>query len=61
MSLSDYIKAQALDPIGAMNRLMEAGVVSDNAEWPTDVAEADWARAIEFLQRDRVPLQEELF
>ena len=48
-SLQPFLELSDIDPTDAMNRLQEAGIVSDNCVTAADVAEADCERAVEFL------------
>jgi hypothetical protein len=48
-TLGQFIQRNKLDGIECMNRLQDAAIVSDNAVLGADVAEADGARAVEFL------------
>lgn len=50
--LVHFIFEKSLDEIQAMNSLQGAGIVSDNALWAKDVAEAEWDAAISFLRTD---------
>jgi len=56
-SLEKYITEQQLNPDIAMNELMEAGLVSDNAVNPADVASRDCFAACKFLELSRKNLQ----
>ena len=47
--LERLIKYGKMDATDAMNRLQGAGIISDNAIFPGDVAAADIERACEFL------------
>lgn len=47
--LEQYVKECGLDPIEIMNRLMENGIVSDNAITLADVHKDDHTKAIKFL------------
>lgn len=48
--LESYLKTNNLDPMTTMNRLQDAGIVSDNCVTPRDVAEADCGRAVDYLR-----------
>ena len=47
--LERLIKYGKLNTADAMNRLQAAGIISDNAIFPADVAAADIPAAVEFL------------
>lgn len=47
-SLQKHLKGE--NEISAMNRLTEAGIISDNCVLAADVAEVDCERAIWFLR-----------
>lgn len=44
--LEKYVRKNLLDPVKAMNSLMDSGLISDNCVWPADVADVDCARAV---------------
>lgn len=48
--LEKYLRKNLFDPTRVMNALMDAGLISDNAVWPADVADVDCARAVEWLE-----------
>jgi len=48
--LEQYIDKYALDEIETLNRLTEAGLISDNCVLACDVAESDCLKAIEWLK-----------
>lgn len=48
-TLEKYVLKNLLDPVKVMNALMDAGLISDNCIAIGDVADADCARAIEWL------------
>jgi len=50
--LLDFIRAHRLKPSEVMNRLQDAAVISDNCVTVADVAEADHARAVEWLTKN---------
>ena len=47
--LERLIKYGKMDTADAMNRLQGAGIISDNAIFPADVAAADIPAAVEFI------------
>ena len=49
-ALEAYIAHHNYDPIWTMNTLRDAGIISDNAVFPKDVALVDAVRAVEFLK-----------
>lgn len=49
-TLAEWISKKGMDPVEAMNRLQEHGVISDNCVSLEDVAKADYERAIYFLE-----------
>lgn len=48
-TLEQFVAEIGMDPIEAANLLTEAGIISDNAVTLADVAEADHAKAIKYL------------
>ena len=48
-SLESFLEAQGLDESSAMNKLQDAGVISDNAITAQDVANGDCLRAVKWL------------
>ena len=57
-TLEKYVQKHLLDPVKVMNALAEAGIISDNCIAISDVADADCARAIEWLDtKPHKPLQ----
>lgn len=52
--LQRHLHQHQLDPRDAMNALMDAGLVSDNAVWPEDVAEADCKGAVEWMMKQKL-------
>lgn len=52
-SLERYITDNKLDPHEAMMRLRDAGLISDNAAGPDEVAGLDCFIACNHLERDR--------
>jgi hypothetical protein len=48
--LTLYIASKGLDEITTMNRLTEAGIVSDNAVTSQDVATKDAEKAVAYLK-----------
>jgi len=53
-NLEKAIAGFRLDPVDAMNRLQDAGVVSDNAIHACDVAPGDCGRAVDFLMNEKL-------
>jgi hypothetical protein len=51
-TLLNFIRAHRLKPSEVMDRLQANGVVSDNCVTVADVAEADHARAVEWLTKN---------
>lgn len=49
-TLLNFIRAHRLKPSEVMNRLQDAGIVSDNCVTVADVAECDQNRAVEWLR-----------
>lgn len=52
-SLELYIRDNKLDPQEAMMRLRDAGLISDNAAGPDEVAGLDCFIACNHLERDK--------
>ena len=52
-TLELYIADNKLDPIQTMNRLADAGLVSDNCVGPETVASANCWRAVQWLERNK--------
>jgi hypothetical protein len=50
-SLENFIEKNGMNPEKAMNVLQRAGIVSDNAIFAGDVAEADFTAAKKFLSK----------
>jgi hypothetical protein len=48
--LEQYLAETLRDPVESMNRLQEAGIISDEAVHAGDVADADCQAAIAFLR-----------
>lgn len=48
-------KTRGINPIDAMNRLQDAGIVSDNCITAADVPDSEAPKAIEFLRRPTLP------
>ena len=53
-NLEKAIAGFRLDPVDAMNRLQDAGVVSDNSVHACDVAPSDCGRAVDFLMNEKL-------
>ena len=48
-ALEKFIIREKINPVEAMNRLHDDGIISDLAIFPADVAAADIPAAVEFL------------
>ena len=53
-NLEKAIDGFRLNPIEAMNKLQDAGVVSDNAVWASDVADKDCPTAVDYLMNEKL-------
>jgi len=51
-TLLNFIRAHRLKPSEVMNRLQDAGIVSDNCVTVADVAEVDQTKAVEWLTKN---------
>lgn len=51
-SLELYIQKHGLDPVATMNRLTDAGIISDNCVNASDVASIDCFHACLWLQKN---------
>jgi hypothetical protein len=49
-SLKSYLNENHISVLSAMNALQAAGIVSDHAVWPGEVADADARLAIQWLR-----------
>ena len=49
-ALQTFIALNDYDNIKTMNRITEAGIISDNAVMPADVADVDCVRAVAWLR-----------
>lgn len=47
--LEIWLLEHGADPVKTMNELQQHGLVSDNAVWPCEVADADFENAEKFL------------
>jgi hypothetical protein len=53
-TLLNFIRAYRLKPSEVMDRLQDAGIVSDNCVTVADVAEADQTKAVDWLKLNPV-------
>ena len=53
-NLEKAIAGFRLDPVEAMNKLQDAGVVSDNAVLASDVAVENCSTAVDFLMNEKL-------
>lgn len=51
-ALLNFIRAHRLKPSDVMNRLQDAGIVSDNCVTVADVADGDQTAAVEWLTQN---------